>query len=76
MKLKLIDFKVRYIGDSKVTIKTEIVDIEDDASEDEEIEQIGYHYHRNVVMQETERIAQTYPNDYVIKNNNFIIKTK
>jgi chorismate-pyruvate lyase len=71
MKMKLIDFKIRYIGDSNATIKTEIVDIEDDASEQEEIAQIKSHYHREVVMYESARIAQTYPNEYTIKNNNF-----
>jgi hypothetical protein len=70
MKMKLIDFKVRYIGDSYPTIKTEIVDIEDDASEEEEIEQIKRHYRKEVVEYESGRIAQTYP-DYTIKNDNF-----
>lgn len=73
MKLKQIDFKVRYSGDSNVTIKTEIVEIESDASEEEEIQQIRNHYHRDVVMIESNRISQTYP-DYVIKNHDFKFK--
>lgn len=73
MKLKQIDFKVRYSGDSFVTIKTEIVEIESDASEEEEIEQIKDHYHRDVVMIENSKIAQTY-SDYEIKNHDFKFK--
>lgn len=73
MKTKKIDFKIRYIGDSKITIKPELVDIEDDATEEEEIAQIKYFYQKNVVMIENDRIAQTY-SDYVIRNDNFKFK--
>lgn len=70
MKLKQIDFKIRYYGDSFITIKTEIVQIESDSSEEEEIEQIREYYHKEVVMAENGRIAQTY-RDYEIKNHDF-----
>lgn len=70
MKLKLIEFKIRYIGDKNVTIKTEVVEIEGDSTEKEEVEQIKDHYHRNVVMPETNKIGQTY-SDYTIINHDY-----